>query len=104
MPRRAPKRKSAARELVRVHDRIVRTALSEGGGLEIKHTGDGIMACFPSAPRALVADVVRQLAAGKDFLFRLESTRCLEGMSEAVPLFEVVWQEEESSAGIVASA
>lgn len=149
-----------ARELVRVHDRIVRTALGESGGREIKHTGDGIMACFPSASRALEAavsieeaalhwnladgqpaalriaigmnsgapiiddgdlfgtvvnvaaritdcgaggqilasDVVRQLAAGKGFLFRHFDTRCLEGMTEAVPLFEVVWQEEAEDA------
>jgi len=146
----------AARELVRVHDRIVRAALVRSGGREIKHTGDGIMACFASASRALeaavsieeavrtwnladgqpaqlhvaigmnsgapivddgdlfgvvvnvaarvtdcaaggqilVSDVVRQLAAGKGFCFRLFDTRVLEGMAEAVPLFEVVWQEE----------
>jgi class 3 adenylate cyclase len=157
----------AARELVRVHDRIVRAALAESGGREIKHTGDGIMACFASASRALqaavsieetvrawnladgqparlhlaigmnsgapivddgdlfgvvvnvaarvtdcaaggqilVSDVVRQLAAGKGFVFRLFDTRCLDGMSEAVPLFEVVWQEEvaASSSTIVAA-
>jgi len=146
----------AARELVRVHDRIVRAALDRSRGREIKHTGDGIMACFASASRALeaavaiqeavrtwnladgqparlfvaigmnsgapivddgdlfgvvvnvaarvtdcaaggqilVSDVVRQLAAGKGFCFRLFDTRVLEGMTEAVPLFEVVWQEE----------
>jgi len=157
----------AARELVRVHDRIVRTALLDGGGREIKHTGDGIMACFASASRALQAavsiqeavltwnladgqpaqlhvaigmnsgapivddgdlfgvvvnvaarvtdcarggqiltsDVVRQLAAGKGFCFRLFDTRCLEGMAEAVPLFEVVWQEEaETRAGTIVAA
>ena len=43
----------AARELLLVHDRIVRAALAETGGREIKHTGDGIMACFASASRAI---------------------------------------------------
>jgi class 3 adenylate cyclase len=36
-----------------VHDRIVRAALSETGGREIKHTGDGIMAVFTSAAFAI---------------------------------------------------
>ena len=156
----------AARELVRVHDRVVRAALAEAGGREIKHTGDGIMACFASASRAihaavsieeaartwnladgrpaqlciaigmntgapivddgdlfgtvvnvaaritdcadggqiLVSDVVRQLAAGKGFAFRLSGTYCLEGMAEAVPLFEVVWQEEKEGASPTAAA
>jgi len=147
----------AAREIVLEHDRIVRAAVAECGGREIKHTGDGIMACFGAAWRAiqaavlveqaarrwnlargrrvplqiaigintgapilddgdlygtavnvaaritdcgeggqvLVSDVVRQLAAGKGFEFRHFDTRLLEGMSDAVPLFEVVWQEGE---------
>jgi adenylate cyclase len=151
----------AARELVVVHDRLVRAALAETGGREIKHTGDGIMACFSSASRAieaavlvqrsarrwnetgehaaplrlaiglntgapilvdgdlfgiavnvaarivdcggagqiLVSEVVRLLAAGKGFAFRHFDTRCLEGVAEEVPLFEVVWQEEEGAQG-----
>src|SRR6185369_6906926 len=150
----------AARELVLVHDRIVRAALADTGGREIKHTGDGIMACFASASRAiesalsiqatshawtltsaqpaplriavgmnagapivdggdlfgtvvnvaaritdcaaggqvLVSDVVRLLAAGKGFQFRHHGTRCLDGMAEEVPLYEVVWQEDARSA------
>lgn len=145
----------ASRDLVLVHDRIVRAALAETGGREIKHTGDGMMACFASASRAieaalaiqatteawnltsappaplriaigmntgapivdggdlfgtvvnvaaritdfaaggqvLVSDVVRLLAAGKGFQFRHFATRCLDGMAEEIPLYEVVWQE-----------
>ena len=37
---------------LQVHDRIVRDALRELAGREIKHTGDGIMACFFSAVAA----------------------------------------------------
>jgi class 3 adenylate cyclase len=33
-------------EMVRAHDSIVRRALKEAGGREVKHTGDGIMASF----------------------------------------------------------
>ena len=43
----------AAMALLRVHDTIVREALSASGGREIKHTGDGIMASFLSAAGAV---------------------------------------------------
>jgi class 3 adenylate cyclase len=39
--------------LLRMHDSIVREALKETGGREIKHTGDGIMASFVSAAGAV---------------------------------------------------
>lgn len=44
---------SAAMTLLRRHDDTVREALSAFGGREIKHTGDGIMASFTSATRAV---------------------------------------------------
>src|SRR5438132_11798301 len=43
----------AAMELLEVHDSIVRGALSDLGGREIKHLGDGIMASFVSAAAAV---------------------------------------------------
>jgi class 3 adenylate cyclase len=49
-----------AQELVRTHNTIVRDALKEWGGSEIKHTGDGIMASFPSASGALECAVAIQ--------------------------------------------
>ena len=42
----------AAMALVQLHDRVVRDALRELAGREIKHTGDGIMASFFSAVAA----------------------------------------------------
>ena len=42
----------AAMAFLDIHDRIVRDALSSLGGREVKHTGDGIMACFVSAAAA----------------------------------------------------
>jgi class 3 adenylate cyclase len=39
----------AAMELVHAHDNIVRAALDEFDGREVKHLGDGIMAAFVSA-------------------------------------------------------
>jgi class 3 adenylate cyclase len=40
-------------ELLRVHDMIVRNHVGHGGGNEVKHTGDGIMASFASVARAI---------------------------------------------------
>jgi class 3 adenylate cyclase len=43
----------AALVILGVHDTIVRDALSALGGREVKHTGDGIMACFISPAGAV---------------------------------------------------
>jgi len=51
-----------AQELRRTHDSIVRGALKAQGGSETKHTGDGIMASFPSASRAIECAVAVQRA------------------------------------------
>jgi class 3 adenylate cyclase len=40
-------------EMVRSHDSMVRRALSDAGGQEIKHTGDGIMASFDDVVTAV---------------------------------------------------
>ncbi|BAE51843.1 hypothetical protein amb3039 [Paramagnetospirillum magneticum AMB-1] len=47
----------AAQEIVRKHNAIVRTALTQFAGREVKHTGDGIMASFASAANAVEATV-----------------------------------------------
>jgi class 3 adenylate cyclase/pimeloyl-ACP methyl ester carboxylesterase len=139
-----------AQELVRSHNTAVRDALKAYSGSEIKHTGDGIMASFPSArgaldaaiaiqrslsgaegPRVrvglnagepvaeerdlfgtsvqlaarvcneaepgqiLVSNVVRELAAGKQFLFSDRGDVALRGFEDPVRLYEVSWQESE---------
>lgn len=55
----------AAMGVLRVHDTIVRREVSNRGGREIKHTGDGIMASFASASAAVEASMAiqRSLAA-----------------------------------------
>ena len=144
-----------AQEILHAHNTIVRDALRAHGGGEIKHTGDGIMASFPSASGALecavtiqravaahaeehpemplrvyigmnagepiseegdlfgtsvdlakricdqcepgeilVSDVVRQLAAGKGFLFSDKGEVVPKGFDEVVRLYEVRWREE----------
>lgn len=41
------------RMLLERHDRVVRAQLEHFGGREVKHTGDGFMACFASPARAI---------------------------------------------------
>ena len=51
-----------AQDCLRTHNSIVRDALKSHSGTETKHTGDGIMASFPSASRALEAAAAIQKA------------------------------------------
>ena len=46
---------TAALELVRVHDVLVRRGLALHAGREVKHTGDGIMAAFDEVANAVRA-------------------------------------------------
>jgi class 3 adenylate cyclase len=57
----------AAQDVLRGHNATVRAALEAHGGREVKHTGDGIMAAFPSAVRAVEAalQIQRDLAGGE---------------------------------------
>ncbi len=60
----------AAQEIVRKHNAIVRTALTQFAGREVKHTGDGIMASFASAANAADATIhiQRQVATHNEKL------------------------------------
>jgi len=51
-----------AQEVLRTHNAVVRDALKAHSGSEIKHTGDGIMASFASASRALECAIEIQRA------------------------------------------
>jgi class 3 adenylate cyclase len=144
----------AAREMLREHERITREALRAHGGSEVKTMGDGFMASFGSATKALecavaiqrsqeagnssqeirvrcglnagepiaedddlfgtavivaariaaqaeggeilVSDVVRQLVAGKGFLFNDRGEHALKGFEDPVRVFAVRWSEESS--------
>ncbi len=144
-----------AQALVRHHDTIVGGALYAQGGRQIKHTGDGIMASFPTASGAiecaiavqrafemhnavnpneavnvrigvnagepvsegddlfgtavqlasrvcaraepgeiLTTDVVRQLVAGKDFMFSDGGMAELRGFEDPVRIFQVRWHQD----------
>ncbi len=140
---------AGAQELLRAHNAIVRDALKAQDGAEIKHTGDGIMASFTTASKALgcataiqtafaerneaaeepinvriglnagepvaededlfgtavqlaarvcahaepgqvlASNVVRELAAGKGFLFSDQGDVVLRGFEDPVRLYEV---------------
>jgi class 3 adenylate cyclase/pimeloyl-ACP methyl ester carboxylesterase len=151
---------AAAREVLREHERITREVLRTHGGSEVKTMGDGFMASFGSATKALecaiaiqrafeasertdevasggairvrcglnagepiaednpdgrsdlfgtavivaariaaqaeggeilVSDVVRQLVAGKGFLFNDRGEHALKGFEDPVRLWEVRW-------------
>jgi len=152
-----------AREVMRAHEVIVREALRAHGGSEVKSMGDGFMASFPSATRALecavamqrafadynagllrqaqdahtepvevririglnagepiaeegdlfgtavqlaariaaqaeggeilVANVIRELAAGKGFLFADRGETVLRGFEDPVRIYEVRWAD-----------
>jgi class 3 adenylate cyclase len=61
-----------AQELLRSHNTIVRDALKARSGSEVKHTGDGIMASFPSASGAIECAIAiqRALAQHNESLLR----------------------------------
>jgi class 3 adenylate cyclase/pimeloyl-ACP methyl ester carboxylesterase len=146
-----------AREVLREHERLTREALRTHGGAEVKALGDGFMASFSSATRALecaiamqrafaeynagvgaqglaplhvriglnagepiaededlfgtavilaariaakgegdeilASDVVRQLVAGKGFLFSDRGDVVLRGFEDPVRLYEVTWRQ-----------
>ena len=142
-----------AQARVRLHNSIVQDALLTFGGTQVKHTGDGIMASFPTSSSAvecavtiqrafeahneanpneqvfvriglnagepvqegddlfgtavqmasrvcaaaqpgevLTSDVVRQLVAGKGFLFADRGEAVLRGFEDPVRVYEVRWQ------------
>jgi adenylate cyclase len=145
---------AGAQDVLRIHNRIIRDALKAHNGSETKHTGDGIMASFASASKALEASismqrafaehndsnpdtpirvriglnagepvaedadlfgtavqlaaricahaepgqilvpiVIRELAAGKKFLFSDCGAVALRGFEDPVRLFELSWRD-----------
>ena len=56
----------AADELLRVHFSLLRQAIAESGGLEVKGLGDGVMVVFRSTSAALSCAVAMQQAVHRD--------------------------------------
>jgi class 3 adenylate cyclase len=63
----------AARQLMREQESIIRAALAEFGGREIKTMGDGFLVCFVSTRRALecACSIQRELADQTDLRVRI---------------------------------
>lgn len=78
---------AAAMAALELHDDTVRGAITERGGREVKHTGDGIFACFASVSRAVDATVSihRQLDGARDETSR-PSVRVRIGVSAGEPV------------------
>lgn len=77
----------SAQEVLRDHNATVRKALDEHTGREIKHTGDGIMASFPSAVAAVTAaSQIQQQMEGSGIRVRI-GTNAGEPIAEDDDLF-----------------
>jgi class 3 adenylate cyclase len=77
-----------ARELLRQHERMVREALKAHGGAEVKTMGDGFMASFSSATKALECAIAMQRAfAGRNESAE-EPIRVRIGLNAGEPIAE----------------
>jgi class 3 adenylate cyclase len=76
-----------AMELLRAHDQIIRDSVRRHGGSEVKHTGDGLMAAFPSVAAAIESaiQIQRRFADEKKVGFPV---RVRIGMSAGEPVTE----------------
>ena len=71
----------AADELRREHFSILRQAVAEAGGTEVKNLGDGLMVVFASTSAALSCAVGMQQAVDRDNRAREHSVGLRIGMS-----------------------
>jgi adenylate cyclase len=78
-----------AQRLLREHNEAVRGALNSYNGKEIKHTGDGIMASFFSASRAVgCALQIQQTFAGRNTPNPENAVRVRIGLNAGEPIAE----------------
>ena len=77
-----------ARELLREHERIVRDSLKAHGGAEVKTIGDGFMASFSSATKALEGAIAMQRAFALHNEAAAEPIRVRIGLNAGEPIAE----------------
>jgi class 3 adenylate cyclase len=77
-----------ARELLRQHERTVREALKSHGGSEVKTMGDGFMASFSSATKALECAIAMQRAFAEHNVSAEEPIRVRVGLNAGEPIAE----------------
>jgi class 3 adenylate cyclase len=73
-------------EMVRAHDALVRRALKDKGGREVKHTGDGIMASFDEVAAAVDCTRAIQQAFDAFNLASKEKLRIRIGLDAGEPV------------------
>ncbi len=76
------------RALLREHEAITRAQLSGHGGTEVKHTGDGFMASFGSAAKALECAIALQQAFAKRDAASEHALRVRIGVNAGEPIAE----------------
>jgi len=87
-----------AQQMVHIHNQIVRTALINNYGKEVKHMGDGIMAVFPSSASSVEAaiEIQKNMAshnASQDLKFQIRiGINAGEAIAEENDLFGSVVQ------------
>jgi adenylate cyclase len=80
---------TAAQDYVRAHNAIVRAALTQHQGVEVKHTGDGIMASFGAPSFALDAAIAIQKAVrAHNALHPQREFRLRIGINAGEPIIE----------------
>ncbi len=77
-----------ARELLREHERMVREALKAHGGSEVKTMGDGFMASFSSATKALECAIAMQRAFSEHNESAQEPIKVRVGLNAGEPIAE----------------
>ena len=77
-----------AREILREHERLVREALKSHGGAEVKTMGDGFMASFGSATKALECAIAVQQAFAEHNESAAEPIKVRVGLNAGEPIAE----------------
>jgi class 3 adenylate cyclase len=77
-----------AMRLIRAHDAIVREALGKHDGLEVKHTGDGIMSSFTSVSAAVQCAIEIQNRVAERNTQAAEALHLRVGVSCGEPVTE----------------
>ncbi len=96
-----------ARDLLRVHERMVREALKAHGGSEVKTMGDGFMASFSSATKALECAIAMQRAFAQHNESAEERIKVRIGLNAGEPIAEeedLFGTAENEAARITATA
>ncbi|MCA9829637.1 MAG: hypothetical protein KC495_04110 [Dehalococcoidia bacterium] len=90
------------RDVLREHDRLTRAALASHGGQEVKTMGDGFMACFDSAQRALdCAVALQRTLSAPATLLAAEGLRVRVGLNAGEPIAE---DDDLFGASVIAAA